>query len=38
MQITLNLELFVAKMLKLSIGSDIAQQIGYQPQRLISLN
>ena len=37
MQIPPNLELFLTKVLKLSIGSDIAEQIEYQPQRRISL-
>ena len=38
MQVPPTLELFVVKMVKLSIWSDIANQIGYQPQRLISIN
>ena len=32
MQISPTLELFMAKVLKLSIGSDVAKQIGYQAQ------
>ena len=38
MQILHTLELFVANMLKPLIGLDIAEQIGYRPKRLISLN
>ena len=38
MKISSTLELFVEKMLKLAIGSDILEQIEYQPPRLISLN
>ena len=37
-QIPPTLDLLVAKMLKLSIGSGIAEKIAYQPQRLISLH
>ena len=38
MQIWATLELFVAKILKRLIGSIIAEQVGYQPQKQILVN